>query len=84
MHNFLLDDQINTPLQSEFTRGDSAVNQILDIYNTFFMALDEGKKVRAVYRAVFCDISKTFDRVLHRGLIATCTRVVPVNCGLLL
>ena len=66
LHNFLLDNQIITPLQSKFTRGDSTVNQLLDINNNFCLALDEGKEVRAV----FCDISKAFDRVWHRGLIA--------------
>ena len=35
------------------------------IYNTFCKALDEGKEVRAI----FCDISKVFDRVWHRGLL---------------
>ena len=46
--------------------GDSTVNQLTDMYNTFCRALDEGKEVRVV----FCDISKTFDRVWHRGLLA--------------
>ena len=46
--------------------GDSSVNQLVELYNTFRQALDEGKEVRAV----FCDISKAFDRVWHRGLIA--------------
>ena len=32
VHNFLLDSQIITPLQSGFTRVDSTVNQFLDIY----------------------------------------------------
>ena len=36
------------------------------MYNTFCHALDEGKEVRVV----FCDISKAFDRVWHRGLLA--------------
>ncbi len=31
----------------------------------FVKALDDGKEVRAV----FCDISKAFDRVWHRGLL---------------
>ena len=44
---------------------DSTVNQFVDIYNTFCQALDEGKEVRAI----FCDISKAFDRVWHKGLI---------------
>ena len=33
--------------------GDSTVSQLIDIYNTFCKALDEGKEVRAI----FCDIS---------------------------
>ena len=40
------------------------MNQLIDIYNTFCKALDEGKEVRAV----FCDVSKAFDRVWHKGL----------------
>ena len=66
LHNFLLNNEIITPIQSGFTRGNSTVNQLVDIYNTFCQALDDGKEVRAV----FCDIRKTFDRVWHRGLIA--------------
>ena len=34
-------------------------------YHTFCEAVDRGKEVRAV----FCDISKAFDRVWHRGLL---------------
>ena len=41
--------------------GDSTVNQLTDLYNTFCQALDEGKEVRAI----FCDISKAFDRVFY-------------------
>ena len=43
----------------------STVNQLVDIYNTFCRALDDGKEVRAI----FCDISKAFDRVWHKGLL---------------
>ena len=57
--NFFRDRQVITTLQSGFIPGDSTVNQLVDIYNTFCKALDEGKEVRAV----FCDISKAFDRV---------------------
>jgi hypothetical protein len=49
------------PHQSGFTRGDSAINQLLFITNEFGKALDEGKEIRVV----FCDISKAFDRVWH-------------------
>ena len=41
------------------------MNQLIDIYNTFCQALDVGKEVRAV----FCDVSKAFDRVWHRDLL---------------
>ena len=47
-------------LQSGLVPGDLTVNQLVDIYNTFCKSLDEeGKEVRAV----FCDISKAFDRL---------------------
>ena len=41
------------------------MNQLTYLYNTFCQALDSGKEVRAV----FCDISKAFDRVWHEGLL---------------
>ena len=56
---------IITKAQSGFTPGDSAVVQLVDLYDTFCRALDDGKEVRVV----FCDISKAFDRVWHRGLL---------------
>ena len=65
LFNFIRDNNILTTLQSGFIPGDSAVNQLVDIYNTFYHSLDQGKEVRAV----FCDISKAFDRVWHRGLL---------------
>ena len=57
--NFFQEHHIITTLQSGFVPGDSTVNQLVDIYNTFCKALDDGKEVRAI----FCDISKAFDRV---------------------
>ncbi|MCG8096842.1 MAG: hypothetical protein JAZ17_25000 [Candidatus Thiodiazotropha endolucinida] len=66
LHNFLIANNTITPFQSGFTQGDSTVNQLVDLYNTFSRALDEGKEVRVV----FCDVSKAFDRVWHRGLLA--------------
>ena len=52
--NFLMDHEVLATLQSGFISGDSTVNQLVDIYNSFCKALDEGKEVRAI----FCDISK--------------------------
>ena len=65
MYNFLNTYNKITPVQSGFTPGDSAVYQLIDLYDTFCRALDDGKDVRVV----FCDISKAFDRVWHRGLL---------------
>lgn len=63
--NYFFEHQILTTLQSGFVPGDSTVNQLVDIYNTFCKALDDGKEVRCV----FFDISKAFDRVWHKGLL---------------
>lgn len=63
--NFFTNNDVITSLQSGFVPGDSTVNQLVDIYNTFSKALDNGLEVRAI----FCDISKAFDRVWHRGLL---------------
>ena len=65
LYNFLMTNNVITSFQSGFIKGDSTTNQLLHIYNDFCKALDEGKEVRAV----FCDISKAFDRVWHKGLL---------------
>ena len=74
---------IITSFQSGFTPGDSTVNQLIYLYNTFCQALDSGKEVCVV----FCDIKRAFDRVWHAGLIhklkvagisGSVLRVVPV------
>ena len=43
----------------------TTINQLVYLYNKFLKALDEGKEIKLV----FCDISKAFDRVWHKGLI---------------
>ena len=45
--------------------GDLTVNQFKFLYNLFCQALDADNEMRVV----FCDINKTFDRVLHAGLL---------------
>ena len=65
LFNYIRDHEILSALQSGFIPGDSTVNLLVDVYNTFCKSLDEGKEVCAV----FCDISKAFDRVWHRGLL---------------
>ena len=63
--NFLNANSVITSLQTGFVPGDSTVNQLVDIYNTFSKAFDDGLEVKAI----FCDISKAFDRVWHKGLL---------------
>ena len=65
LHNHLRDNNVLSSLQSGFIQGDSTVNQLTFLYNTFCQALDMGKEGRVV----FCDIRKAFDRVWHAGLI---------------
>ena len=66
LYNHLHDNNLLSSLQSGFIPGDSTVYQLTVLYNTFCQALDAGKEVRAV----FCGISKAFDRVWHTGLLA--------------
>jgi hypothetical protein len=66
LYNHFHDNSILTPFQSGFIPGDSTVNQLTFLYNSFCKALDQGKEVRVI----FCDISKAFDRVWHNGLIS--------------
>ena len=63
--NHLRDNNILSSLQSGFIPGDPTLNQSTYLYIVFCQALDEGKEVIAV----FCDISKAFDRFWHNGLI---------------
>ena len=65
LYNHLRENNLLSSLQSGFIPGDSTVNQLTYLYNTFCQALDSGKEVRAI----FCDISKAFDRVWHKGLL---------------
>ena len=65
LFNYIHEHNLLTPLQSGFIPGDSTTFQLLHTYHMFCEAVDSGKEVRVV----FCDISKAFDRVWHRGLI---------------
>ena len=61
--------EANTTI-SEFKSGfkptDSTINQLAYLCNEFAKAIDESKEIRVV----FLDISKAFDRVWHKGLLA--------------
>ena len=71
LYNYICENQLHTPFQFGFIPGDSTIYQLLHTYHTFCEAVDSGKKVRAV----FCDISKAFDRVWHKGLLYKLPRI---------
>ena len=57
--------------QSGFRPNDSTVNQLSFMYHEFCKALDAKKDIQIV----FCDISKAFDKVWHKGLLYKLRRV---------
>ena len=63
--NFLIKHKKLSKLQAAYTPNSSTEFQLIEIYNTILQALEEGKQIRFV----FCDVSKAFDRVWHRGLL---------------
>ena len=63
--NYISENSLLTPFQSGFIQSDSTTFQLLHTYHSFLEAVDSGKEVRVV----FCDISKAFDRVWHKGLL---------------
>ena len=65
LYNYIVSYDILTDNQSGFRHKDSTVNQLLIIYDEIISSLDKGKDVRFI----FCDVSKAFDRVWHKGLL---------------
>ena len=63
--NYTQEHNILSKNQSGFQPRDCTVNQLVEIYNIVISNLDQGKDVRFV----FCDISKAFDKVWHKGLL---------------
>lgn len=63
--NYLHANKLIFKNQSGFISGHSTVYQLIDIYNQMCKGFDEHKSTCLV----FCDISKAFDRVWHKGLI---------------
>ena len=65
LSNFLSANNLISPFQSGFRRGDSAPLQLFRLTTELFAAVDS----RAVAAAVFYDFKKAFDSVWHRALI---------------
>ena len=70
MFTFFTENNLISPNQSGFRPGDSCVNQLLAITHKIYNSFDEGCEVRGV----FLDISKTFDKAWHEGLLLKLTQ----------
>ena len=65
MYNFLVASDLLYKYQSGFLPKHSTTYQLVDIYHHVCQAIDHGQ----LSCNVFCDISKAFDRVWHKGLL---------------
>lgn len=65
IYNHLITNNLIYKNQSGFLPGHSTIYQLIDIYNQICKAFDDKKSTCIV----FCDISKAFDRVWHKGLM---------------
>ena len=63
--NFFLTNNLIHRHQSGFLPGHSTVYQLIDLYNQIAQSID-AKQYTCM---VFCDVSKAFDRVWHKGLL---------------
>ena len=63
IYEHLAENQLITPNQSGFRPGDSTINQLLYITHSIHTAFEEYSSRET--RAVFLDISRTFDKVWH-------------------
>jgi hypothetical protein len=59
-----LSNPIRCKYQSGFVPGCSTVHQLIEIFHKICISLDK----KEFFCSVFCDISKAFDRVWHKGL----------------
>jgi hypothetical protein len=65
LYNYFRENFLISIWQSGFLPGTSTVTQLIEIYDQFCKAVNQGKDIRVV----FLDISKAFDRVWHAGLL---------------
>ena len=65
VYNYFHQNNLFYKFQAGFLPGHSTVYQLLETYHTIIKNIDEGK----FCCMVFCDLSKAFDRVWHKGLL---------------
>ena len=65
LYNHLISNNLIYGKQSGFLTGHSTVYQLIDIFHQICQGIDS----KSYTCMIFCDISKAFDRVWHRGLL---------------
>ena len=65
VYNFLNQNDLISPAQSDFKPGDFCINQLLSITHKIYRLMDEGYEIRGV----FLDLMKGFDKVWREGLV---------------
>ena len=65
MFGFFTENELTSHNQSGFLPGDSFINQLLYITHHIYQSLNDCLETRDV----FLDISKSFDKVWHKGLL---------------
>ena len=70
MFNLFIENKLISSNQSGFKSGDSCINQLLSITHEVYESFDVGLEVRSV----FLDISKTFEKAWHDGIIYKLTQ----------
>ena len=65
LFEFFIENELISCNQSGFKPSDCCINQLLSITHEIFKSFCNGYEVRGF----FIDVSKTFDKVWHNGLI---------------
>ncbi|KAK3087639.1 hypothetical protein FSP39_008683 [Pinctada imbricata] len=65
LHNYMLDNKLFYEFQSGFLPNHSTTYQLIELYHHICLNRERNEHTCLV----FCDISKAFDKVWHRGLI---------------
>ena len=67
MFEYFIENELFTIFQSGFLPGDSSTSQLLSIIHEIQKLFDESPPIDV--RDIFLDISKTFNKVWHKGLV---------------
>ena len=67
LYEYFINNNLLTPCQSGFIKGDSCVTQLFAITHEIHKNLDANPSTDTI--GVFLDMSKAFDKVWHNGLI---------------